>query len=416
MRETGYDVVIFEDSGYANLLPLVYMRAVFELRCGTTTLERRIRAAQGVDKPYWYVRPELALVAAERGEADVLSALSAPRRTLFINGRCLLIEAVETAQGNRVGRNKGRVAYVWADPQLAQRLSAEVFLDDHKLEQMLAGVDSIETNTLLINWPWDLVHNNRRMLEEDWRQSGGEKCLGRVYAGAHLLAQENICIGVGSVVKPGVVLDAEGGPIIIGNHVTIKPNCTLEGPLYIGDATLIQSGAVIREAASIGPVCKVGGEVEGSIIQGYSNKQHDGFLGHSYLGQWVNIGADTITSDLKNTYGSINVPINGREVDSGQIFVGLTMGDHSKTAVNTMFATGSVVGFACNIACSAMPPRFVPSFSWLTDEGIREAIPEKMADIAQRVMDRRKVAMSQAERQLFLQVYQSARLRELRAP
>ncbi len=261
----------------------------------------------------------------------------------------------------------------------------------------------------MVCYPWDLVHLHARLLEADWNSPGIE---GRVCEGAYLLNESGIYIGQASVVKPCAVLDAEDGPIYIGRDVVISPNCTIQGPCSIDDGSLIQPGSSIREGTSVGPVCKVGGEVEESIIHGYSNKQHDGFLGHAYVGQWVNLGADTVNSDLKNTYGTVKVPVNGVEVDSGRMFVGLTVGDHSKTGINQAFSTGGVIGFGCNVATSSLAPKFVPSFTWLTDKGADPYDPQRCLAVAKKVMARRKIEMSPAEQKLFLALPQIAKQHE----
>ena len=153
----------------------------------------------------------------------------------------------------------------------------------------------------------------------------------------------------------------------------------------------------------LGPVCKVGGEVEGSILIGYSNKQHDGFLGHGYIGSFVNIAADCINSDLKNTYGTVRVPVNGREIDSGEQFVGLTVGDHSKAGINVSFPTGAVMGF-CSSVVGAQCPKFVPSFAWIdSGRAVRYDAARGLA-IAKTVMARRNLTMSPAEERVFLAV------------
>ena len=231
----------------------------------------------------------------------------------------------------------------------------------------ISGV-SPDVDAVVINYPWNLVANNGNEIISDFNlltsENKGLKIRGKVYPGVHLLNEANIFIDEGAKIKPGVVLDAESGPIYIGKEAKIFPNAVIEGPAFIGNKTAIKIGAKIYENTSIGEVCKVGGEVEESIIHSYSNKQHDGFLGHAYLGMWVNLGADTNNSDLKNNYGSVKVIINGQQVDSGSMFVGLTMGDHSKSAINTMFNTGTVVGVSSNVFGSGFPPKYVPSFSW----------------------------------------------------
>lgn len=193
--------------------------------------------------------------------------------------------------------------------------------------------------------------------------------------GSHLLAPRDIHIGDGTRVKPCVVIDAEDGPVLIGENVRIMPHSYIQGPVYIGDGCILQVGANIREGTHLGPVCKVGGEVEESIVQGYSNKQHDGFLGHSYVGSWVNIAADCINSDLKNTYGKIRVPINGEEVDTGELFQGASIGDHAKVGINVSIPTGAVIGFCSNVY-TPVSPKFVPSFSWIVGEEAQEYDPE----------------------------------------
>ena len=201
------------------------------------------------------------------------------------------------------------------------------------------------------------------------------------------------------------MLDAEKGPIVIGANVRIFPNAVIEGPAFVGGGSLIKIGAKIYENTSIGPMCKVGGEVEGSILHGFANKQHDGFLGHAYLCPWVNLGADTNNSDLKNNYGSVRVTINGTEVDSGSLFVGVIMGDHAKSAINTMFNTGTVVGVGSNVFGAGFPPKYIPAFSWGGAEGIETYAIDKCIDVARKVMLRRNQTLTSAGEALLRHVF-----------
>jgi UDP-N-acetylglucosamine diphosphorylase / glucose-1-phosphate thymidylyltransferase / UDP-N-acetylgalactosamine diphosphorylase / glucosamine-1-phosphate N-acetyltransferase / galactosamine-1-phosphate N-acetyltransferase len=226
---------------------------------------------------------------------------------------------------------------------------------------------------------------------------------GKIYPGVYLLDERNIHIGARSSIKPGTVLDAEDGPVWIDENVRVLPNVVIQGPCYVGPNGLVQSSAHIREGTSIGPVCKVGGEVEDSILQGYSNKQHYGFLGHSYLAEWINCGAGMTNSDLKNTYGPIRVSMNGfAPVDTGLIFVGLTVGDHSKVGINVQFPSGAIVGTASNVITSRFAPKFTPSFCWLTDEERKDYDAEEAIKVAIRSMGRRKIVLTDAQRRLFL--------------
>jgi hypothetical protein len=159
-------------------------------------------------------------------------------------------------------------------------------------------------------------------------------------------------------------------------------------------------------------MCKVGGEIEASIIAGYSNTQHAGFLGHSYVGSWVNIGAGTVNSNLKNTYGSVRVPINGLEIDTGLTLFGAVIGDHAKLAIGQTLPTGASVGFAAMTACSGVLPKFVPSFSWLTDDHATQGDPSRLLTAARRMMERRGINLTDTEFKLFQHVARTARDQE----
>lgn len=403
-------IVVYEDSGFSSLLPLVYWRPVFDLRLGFDTLLDKVRRTWSSATVQLFVRDYLADVTAEVHGPLVNQPIR--QETLFVNGRLLAGRSFD-APLNTVLEIGQQVAAVRLDAQRASRMSAEIFLDAQRLSAALADLprQPLEVPEVkLLNWPWDFVHANAGELMRQFRTQFGKGGIeGHIYQGAYLLNRDAIYIGPGSKVLPCVVLDAETGPIYIGANVKISPHVSIQGPCYIGEDTLIQAGAVIREATAIGPVCKVGGEVEGSIIHSYSNKQHDGFLGHSYLGQWINIAADSINSDLKNTYGKVRVPINGVEVDSGEMFVGLTVGDHSKCGINSSFATGSVVGFSANLFMSAHIPKFVPSFAWYTDNCREYYDARRGLDVARNVMARRKVVMTAAQQSLYLQLLDHAK-------
>lgn len=278
-------------------------------------------------------------------------------------------------------------------------MSASNMLRQDATDTLAKGLDITTAEGHIIDYPWDLVAHNERLLVEE--RPNKHELRGTVENGAHLIRSERVTTGKGSRIMPGAVLDASEGPIVIEEQVTVSPLAIVQGPCFIGRNCFVHPGASIRHFCSIGPLCKLGGEIEATIFQGFSNKQHDGFLGHAWIGQWVNLGADTVNSDLKNTYGSVRVPINGAEIDSGRTFVGAFLADHAKTGIGQTFSTGSVVGFAASVATSAFPPKFIPSFSWMTDNGIEEYKLERCLAVAQKVMARREVTMTGAERTLF---------------
>lgn len=414
-------VIVFEDYGWQRLLPLVYFRAVFELRCGMgTLLDRvaRIAAASDTRVDGIWCRQSLASVHSEQG----MSGVSRPTAggDLLINGRGLwnALPSAPELDGPWVGTAGPHesVACIQVDEELALLLSPEVMLDEVRLRGALAGLPRVDVSAdvTLMDWPWNLVHANEQALIGDWetRLESTSTADHSRDPGVYLLAPESIWIGEQTRIKPCVVIDAEKGPVWIGRNVTILPHSYVQGPAYIGDGSLLQPGAVVHAGTTIGPMSKVGGEIEGSIIQGFSNKQHDGFLGHSYVASWVNIAADCINSDLKNTYGKVRVPINGKEVDTGEMFVGMFVGDFSKAGINVSFPTGAVIGF-CSSVFASQSPKFVPSFAWLNRDEVDRFDVRRGLEVARKVMGRRQRTMSPAQAHLFGSIRQQAMALEL---
>lgn len=414
-------IVIYEDPGWQKLLPLVYVRAAYQLLCGTTDLLSRVRRIVG-EKPAGmngngrhseielWCRPLLADAVAGQTKLCTNRPLTGP--ALLLNGRGIWrslpqTEPQEAAWVGTAGPSHS-IACVSADAQLAEQLTSAVLLDELNTRAVLAGLPrrDVSKHVALLDWPWQFVGANEAQLVADWNDDMAGVA-GIVSQGSYLVNSRAIHIGWGTKIKPCVVIDAEDGPVWIGDNVTIFPHSYIQGPAYLGNGTLIQPGAVVHAGTTIGPRSKIGGEVEASIIQGYSNKQHDGFLGHSYVGSWVNIAADCINSDLKNTYGKVRVPINGRDVDTGEMFVGMFVGDYSKAGINVSFPTGAVIGF-CSSVFAARSPKFVPSFAWLDGESVQRYDEERGLAIARKVMARRQCTLSPAEEQLFLAVREQA--------
>ena len=429
-----YKVIAFEDFGWKSLLPLVYMRATFQLRCGMFDLLERMthlvsasavpsglshrqsptsacekNMSSRIESFGLWCRPALATVIAEKTRLPVNKS-SGVQTTLFINGRGLWkkLPDVSSASKSWVGiAGQGDIACIFASPSLAKQLTPDILLDITRTRQILSKLPKRDISNLveIMNWPWDLVDANADALQRDAKVKPSVFGLnsGRIDPGSYLLASESIHIGEGTRIKPCVVIDAEEGPVWIGKNVTIYPHAFIQGPAFIGDGCILQPGTVIRGGNTIGPVSKVGGEIEGSIIQGFSNKQHDGFLGHSYLGSWINIAADCINSDLKNTYGSVRVKMGNRVVDTGKTFVGMFMGDFSKAGINVSFPTGSCIGFCSNIF-APVSPKYVPSFAWINGATFERYDVEKGLSLARKVMARRKQILTNSEEKLFRQV------------
>lgn len=406
-------ICIFEGINFKRLLPLVYTRPEYDLRCGILTLREKILLSYP-NIPYsLHCRGYLAETMRESNPNIPINEIIGDS-CLFINGRVL----ADSSFSSKVKLEGDDILYVNSDQIVAARVSGS------KLEILKNAMNDLftlsdfsdlfreEVDVKLISYPWDIINNNGKAIVDDFfrlTSNVENKLNGQIYEGAYLINSDNIFIGKGAKIKPGAVLDAEEGPIFIDEDAVIYPNSYLLGPCSIGKKTLVKAGAKIYEDTSIGEVCKVGGEIENSIIHSYSNKQHGGFLGHSYLGMWVNIGADTNNSDLKNNYGSVKVVINDEQIDSGSQFMGLLMGDHAKTAINTMFNTGTVVGVGCNVFGGGFPPKYLPSFTWGGPEAITTYAIDRCIEVAKRAMSRRKVHLTEAMERLLKKIFDLTR-------
>lgn len=403
-------ICLFEDPQYSNLYPLVYFRPTYDLRCGILTLREKVQHYFPTIPISLHCREYLRDLVKQQNPNCFVNEIK-DNNILFLNGRVIINPSLAAQISS--GEDK---LFVKGETIIAAKVSgSKLDLIKNKLSNVLDSslfneLPKYEVDAVLINYPWNLVANNGNQIISDFNlltsENKGSKIKGKVYSGVHLLNEANIFIDEGAKVKPGVVLDAESGPIYIGKEAKIFPNAVIEGPAFIGNKTAIKIGAKIYENTSIGEVCKVGGEIEESIIHSYSNKQHDGFLGHAYLGMWVNLGADTNNSDLKNNYGNVKVMINGQQIDSGSMFVGLTMGDHSKSAINTMFNTGTVVGVSSNVFGSGFPPKFMPSFSWGGSDDLSTYNVDKALEVAKRVMARRNIPLTPIEEKVFRYVFE----------
>jgi len=225
----------------------------------------------------------------------------------------------------------------------------------------------------------------------------------------HLIGErENIVVGSGAKLGPGCVLDTSRGPVVVDAGATVGANAVLEGPCYVGQYSYVRPLSLIRSGTTIGAMCRVGGEISNSIISPYSNKAHDGYLGDSIVGSWVNLGAGTNTSNLKNTYGEVTLKIGERKIQTGRRRLGSIIGDHTKTAIGTRLNTGSYIGACCQLAGPGLAPKFVPSFSFWTDQGMQKYQLDKAIEVARRAMERRDRQLSSTDEAILRYIEQIA--------
>ncbi len=259
------------------------------------------------------------------------------------------------------------------------------------------------------NYIWDLVLESPHQIAKDFAALGRSGLEGKIEDPSAIRgSRSDLFIAPGVLVHPMVVLDAANGPIYIDEGAEIHPFTRIEGPCYIGKKSILL-GCKCREGNSIGPVCRIGGEVEESIIHGYSNKYHDGFLGHAYVGEWVNLGALTTNSDLKNDYTNVSVILDGRRpIDTGSTKVGSLIGDHTKTSIGTLLNTGAFVGAMAILAATGKPlPKYIPSFAWFIDGVVTKGFGKQaLYNTAQTAMSRRKRQFTAAQQAMWDAIYE----------
>ena len=251
----------------------------------------------------------------------------------------------------------------------------------------------------LLRSVWELMHRNGDRLRADGARFPDDALPRSV----HRIGRGSVSVGEGAVIEPGAVLDTRNGPVIVDSGARVQAPCRIAGPAYIGRRSLVLGGFL--ENVGIGPVCKVRGEVEATVFLGFANKAHDGFLGHSVVGQWVNLGAMTSNSDLKNTYGTVRVEVDGRTVDTGLTKAGCLLGDHVRTGIGTLLDTGATVGAGSSLFGGGMMPRDVAPFSWGGAGGLVEHRIDRFLQTAARAMARRGVDLTARTRSLHRRAF-----------
>jgi UDP-N-acetylglucosamine diphosphorylase/glucosamine-1-phosphate N-acetyltransferase len=387
--------LILLDDGYTKLSPLTDLQASFELRTGALTTAERLGEQLGRHAAGLIVPEPLAELMKSR-HPEPVNVLPAGETFVIVNGRWTRMDRDVPKLNAAIVDTDGSLIIAHLD-----RHHASAFVSSGG--RNLAGVQTDTFGGGLMTRPWQLLQRatenldfDLRVLAKRLRPLEGEPAPRVTVVGKH-----RVYIGQGTVVHPNVVFDTSAGPIAIDDGAEIRSMGVLVGPGYIGRKTAIANHAHIRGHCVIGPVCKVGGEVNSSVFQGYSNKAHSGYLGNSYVGEWVNLGADTVTSNLKNTYGEIRMQLTAGSAPeaTGMRYLGSILGDHVKTAIGTKLQTGTMVQTGAMVAVGGFPPKFVRAFAFLTDEGETKYELDKFMEVAETMMGRREVEVSEALRE-----------------
>lgn len=391
----------FEDSFHQKCFPLTLTRPMDDLRVGVFTLGEKWRRALGAGSIARMVRPGLKGVFGE-------GSVSSEESCRWINARFLpeqdLLEEIRGLDPGSCLMHEGTVVAACAEGERSAGWLEQGKADFNELF-VLEGPRYNAVRNL-----WDLYQKNGGQIRADLKRMDlpGSQSPG-LSPDASLVHPERIHIAKDATVEPGCVLHAGDGPIYIGKGATVMAGSVLRGPVAVCEGSTIKAGAKIYGATTVGPVCKVGGEVNNCIFHSYSNKAHDGFFGNSLVGQWVNIGADTNTSNLKNNYSTIRITDweSRDEVETGQQFMGTVMGDHSKTAINTQLNTGTMCGVCCNIFSSDFPPKLIPSFSWVGSNVIQPYRLQDAYEAMEAMMARRDVKLTDPYREMMRLIFKS---------
>ncbi len=384
---------ILFDHQRLQLLPFTHTRSVADVRCGIFTMRERwefcLEQTCGTLTEQ-YLMPLYPPVAAANS-MYLNSAVFADRP--LVNAIAALKEGQKLVSGTTViAASTTRVAQL---SELESQVAALVAIDYGGELQSLAHI-------------WDIFSKNEFAIKLDFELLTHGRISAALPENIIVSQVANVFVEAGAVIHPGSVINASTGPIYIGKDAEIMEGCLLRGPLALCEHATIKMGAKIYGATTIGPGCKVGGEISNVVFFANSNKGHDGFLGNSVIGEWCNLGADTNSSNLKNNYDVVKIwdEQQGQLVNTNLTFCGLLMGDHSKCGINTMFNTGTVVGVSANIYGGGFPEKFIPSFSWGGSDGMVTYDLAKALETANRMMNRRGKKLSEAEIGMYNHVFE----------
>ncbi len=382
--------LVFSDAQYwEDFLPLTFTRPTAEMRCGILTFSERWQKLLGIAEISYLTEDFLQEKFPKPQNSE--SLLIVPN---FLPSDSVLKQIRDLKSGE---------ALVYENEVIAARLNMENF----SLNQIEKMTD-IHEELLIFKQPTDLFSHNHTAIDFDFKLlTEGRTSQDLSPTNGFLGDPQHLFIEPGAIVEFST-LNTRTGKIYIGKDAEVMEGCHLRGPIALCEASKFNLGAKIYGATTIGPHSKVGGEVNNLVIFGYSNKGHDGFVGNSVIGEWCNLGADTNSSNLKNNYATVKLwnYHSKRFVDTGLQFAGLIMGDHSKTAINTQLNTGTVVGVAANIFKSGFPPNLVENFSWGGMKGDEKFKLEKAYEVAEKVMARRHITLTEADRNILKYIYQ----------
>lgn len=395
-------ICFFEDSLSGSLKPLTLTRPCDDLRAGILKIHAKWSLRLKSDSFTRILKPKMEGVfnAPEINEEDVC---------IWINGRFLpdpnVIKIIDS-----LIEDEGLVLQnIPVVVKMSGSRSARLFKAGN-INTSDIDFEDIESGRLLTN-PWSIFRVNAEEIEKDIELLPGLKRINpSEFEGVFFNNPTQIYCGKNVQIEPGTVLNASDGPVVLMDDSLVMAGCLVRGPFVLGEHSVLKMGAKVYGGSTIGPHCKIGGEINNVVFQGFSNKAHDGFLGNSVIGEWCNFGADTNNSNLKNNYSNVRVTDweSGKEVDTELQFCGLIMGDHSKTAINTVLNTGTVCGVSSNIFSGTFPPKLIKSFRWMGPKGEDIFKFDKAMEVAERMMKRRGLSLTPEYRAMMRFIFEKS--------
>lgn len=396
--------VLFDDDRVKHFYPLSSTRSIADFRLGIFTIQQKWEKSLGT-KVFVFTQDYL--------QARYLLPDSVHQNVVYINSRYLptdeLIDKIQSLTFSKSLFHQENDAFIAFKTE-------SLFSNIGKLKQHLSDIKvpkeffKVDLNRFIVH-RWDIFQKNHAFIEQDLDIKKKEGVRWIQASQSNQILGSHVYIEEGAVVECSI-LNSNSGPIYIEKDAEIMEGTMIRGALALCSNATLKMGTKIYGATTIGPHCKIGGEVTNSVIFGYSNKAHDGFLGNSVLGEWCNLGADTNNSNLKNNYGDVSVWDYSSQnyVNTFEQFIGICMGDHAKAGINTMFNTGTVIGCFANVYGADFPEKFIPDFSWGSSGNWQEHNFEKAMEMASKVMQRRKINLSSVERNIYYDVFKQTRI------
>jgi UDP-N-acetylglucosamine diphosphorylase / glucose-1-phosphate thymidylyltransferase / UDP-N-acetylgalactosamine diphosphorylase / glucosamine-1-phosphate N-acetyltransferase / galactosamine-1-phosphate N-acetyltransferase len=407
--------VIFEDNKYTNLYPLNLLRASFDLKAGVFSMKDRIERYLPVGESVTlFVRDEISKLAKKNNKNPVNQIPD--EDTVFLNGRVVFSQRFlnwimkDMSMNSVLHFEDNVVAAKMSFDEINKRRENLKFCMEQTFFDGLKNINNTNYNFEnifeIINYPWDIIKSLDINLGFDLSFLI-DSVKGQARNEEVSQENDNNYVSPTAKVYPGVILDTVGGEIFIDDNAVVEPLVYIKGPVYIGRNALVKSGSRLYGPCSIGHSSKVSGEISGSVFHSSVNKQHDGFIGNSYVCPFVNFGADTVTSNLKNNYSKVKVMLEGKSFNTGLQFLGSLVGDHSKFGINTMLNTGTICGIFANVAGGGFPEKFIASFEWnILGKEISKYRLEEALETGKEVMKRRNFEMTEEYKELVKYIYE----------